>query len=237
LAPLTRRALSSAAVHLAARDRDLARILAEDGVPPLWARRPGFKTLVRIILEQQVSLASARAVFRRLETGAGPLTPERLLAAGPARLRRLGITRQKAAYCVNLARALNHGGFDLRALMTLDDDAARARLLRIKGIGPWTTDIYLLMAMRRPDIWPGGDVALAKAVRVVKGLRTPPTSARLQEMAEEWRPFRAVAARMFWHHYLRNGLSRRQGGRRTDRSTPSAQTTVEECRNERRSGP
>jgi DNA-3-methyladenine glycosylase II len=199
---LTERALAEAAARLAERDRDLARILRTDGVPPLWARPPGFGTLLRIILEQQVSLASARAAYRRLVAGVRPLTPRRLRALGSARVRRLGITRQKAAYCVNLSHAVCSGGLDLRALRTLDDDAARSHLVRIKGIGPWTADIYLLMAVRRPDIWPVGDVALAKAVRTVKHLRRLPSPARLSEIAEAWRPFRAVAARMLWQHYL-----------------------------------
>jgi DNA-3-methyladenine glycosylase II len=126
---LTRRSLAEAAGRLAARDPDLARVLRTDGVPPLWARRPGFETLLRVILEQQVSLASARATFVRLKTGVRPLVPERVLAAGPARLRRLGITRQKAGYCIALAGALCQDGFDLRSLAALDDDAARARLV------------------------------------------------------------------------------------------------------------
>ena len=204
---MTRSDLARAAVRLAARDRDLARILRTDGVPPLWGRRPGFRTLLRIILEQQVSLASAQAACRRLEAGVRPLTPQQVLALGALRLRRLGITRQKAAYCINVSRALcDDGGLDLRALAAFDDDAVRARLVRIKGIGPWTADIYLVMAMRRPDVWPAGDVALAKALRVVKRLRTTPSAARMSEIAEGWRPFRAVAARMLWHHYLLGGI-------------------------------
>lgn len=204
---LTGRTLAAAAVHLAGRDRDLARILKADGVPPLWARRPGFSTLLRIILEQQVSLASARAAFRRLETGVTPLTPERLLAGGDAHLRSLGITRQKAEYCISLSRAVHRDGLDLPAMAKMDDEAARVHLMRVKGIGPWTADIYLLMAMRRPDIWPSGDVALARAVCAVKRLRKPLSGVRLSEVADAWRPFRAVAARMLWHHYL---LTRRE---------------------------
>jgi DNA-3-methyladenine glycosylase II len=201
--PMTRSGLAGAAAYLAGRDRDFARILRADGVPPLWARRPGFQTLLRIILEQQVSLASAQAALRRLAAGVRPLTPERVLAAGPSHLMRLGLTRQKAVYCHNLADALCNDGLNLRALAAMDDDTARAHLVAIKGVGPWTADIYLLMALRRPDIWPAGDLALAKAARVVKRLRQVPSQARLAEIAEDWQPFRAVAARMLWHHYLR----------------------------------
>jgi len=202
---LTKRSLAEAAAHLSGRDRDLAGILSAHGVPPLWARRPGFPTLLRIVLEQQVSLASARAAYRRLAAGVVPLTPDRCLRLGASHLRGLGITRQKAAYCVNIAEAVHRGEFDLRDLARMDDETARAALVRIKGIGPWTADIYLLMAMRRPDVWPAGDVALVKAVRAVKRLRSLPSPARMCRISEPWRPFRAVAARMLWQHYLLNG--------------------------------
>jgi DNA-3-methyladenine glycosylase II len=206
---LTRSSLRRSAACLASRDRDLARILEADGPPPLWARRPGFATLLRIILEQQVSLASARATFLQVRRGLGRVTPGRVLTAGPEGLRSLGLTRQKAAYCVNLARAVSGGELDLRELSTLDDGDVRSRLTRITGIGRWTADIYLLMAMGRPDVWPGGDIALAKAAHAVKGLRKAPGQDRLAQIAAGWRPFRSVAARMLWHHYLRNRLGRR----------------------------
>jgi DNA-3-methyladenine glycosylase II len=199
-AALTRDGLADGARRLAARDRDLARLLKRDGVPPLWARPPGFTTLLRIILEQQVSLASGRAALRRLEAGVVPFTPERFLALGAEHVRTLGITRQKARYCIDLARALRDGGLDLRALARMDDATARAALLRVNGIGPWTADVYLLMAMRRPDVWPGGDLALVKAACAVKRLPDP---ARLEHVSDAWRPYRAIAARMLWQHYLR----------------------------------
>jgi DNA-3-methyladenine glycosylase II len=205
---ITAATLAAAAKRLASRDRDLARILAADGPPPLWARRPGFAALLRIILEQQVSLASARAILLRVRRGLGRLTPGRVLSAGEEALRRMGLTRQKAAYCVNLARAVSGGALDLRGLGPLDDEAIRSRLTRVTGIGRWTADIYLLMALGRPDVWPAGDVALAKAARAVKRLRSLPAQDRLARIAEGWRPYRAVAARMLWHHYLTNGMGR-----------------------------
>ncbi len=201
---LNGKSLAEAAADLANRDRDLARTLKTHGVPPLWGRRPGFQTLVRIILEQQVSLASAQAAYRRLAAGVAPLTPERMLALGAAHVRGLGVTRQKAGYCLNLAEAIQEGGVDLRALARMDDAAARAALVRIKGIGNWTADIYLLMAMRRPDVWPSGDVALAKALQQLKGLRVLPSVERQTDMAQAWRPYRSVAARMLWQHYLKD---------------------------------
>lgn len=205
-ATLNARSLLSAATMLAARDRGLASILAAHGPPPLWARKPGFATLVRIILEQQVSLVSARAMFARLSLNIEPFAPERFVELGEGYLRSLGVTRQKAAYCLDLARAEGEGR--LKRLSRIDDAAARALLMSVKGIGPWTADIYLLMALRRPDIWPVGDIALASAVMKIKKLESRPGNEELARMARKWRPFRSVAARMCWQFYLseRNSL-------------------------------
>jgi len=201
-ATLTRRDLKAAARHLAGQDRDLRRILKTHGPPPLWGRRPGFATLVRIILEQQVSLASARAIFRRLELGVAPFTPERFVELGTARLRSLGVTRQKAAYCLHVAEAVSDGRLNLKTVARLDDAAVAATLTRLKGVGPWTAGIYLLMALRRPDVWPAGDIALVQAVRRVKRLRGHASPERVARLADTWRPYRSVAARMMWQHYL-----------------------------------
>ena len=199
---LTIHSLSDAATFLATRDRDLAEILAKHDRPPLWARRPGFATLVRIILEQQVSLASARAIFARLTAGVAPFTPEQVCAVGEPYLRSLGLTRQKATYCLELARTMTSGELNLVALSRMDDQEAKTQLMRVKGVGSWTADIYLLMALRRPDVWPSGDLALAQSVARVKRLRTYPGPEKLEKIAEAWRPFRSVAARMLWQHYL-----------------------------------
>jgi DNA-3-methyladenine glycosylase II len=204
---LTNQGLAAATAALATKDKDLARLLKRDGVPPLWARRPGFVTLVRIVFEQQVSLASASATYRRLTDDLAPLTPERILAAGVEHLRSLGITRQKAAYCINVAEAIRSADLDLKAVGRSDDDSAIRALTRVTGVGPWTAIIYLLMALRRPDVWPTGDIALAAAAQSVKRLRKRPTQEELTELAEGWRPHRAAAARMLWQHYL-NGLSK-----------------------------
>ena len=201
-AALTRAHLLEAARHLAGRDPHLKQILEVHGPPPLWGRRPGFAALVRIILEQQVSLASARAAYRRLAEGVAPFTPERFLQVGAARLRSLGVTRQKAAYCLNLAAEIQAGRIDLGAVARMDDAAVASTLTRINGIGPWTAGIYLLMALRRPDVWPAGDVALVRAVHRVKGLHGRPSPERAARVADSWRPFRSVAARMMWQHYL-----------------------------------
>ncbi len=156
---------------LADRDAHLAEVVQKYGPPPLWAREPGFPTLVYIILEQQVSLASARAAFDRLKAAVRPLTPRRFLKLTDSELLRIGFSRQKTLYTRLLAESLARRYFDLRDLHGLQDDAARKMLVAFKGIGSWTADIYLLSALRRPDIWPTGDLALATAVQEVMRLR------------------------------------------------------------------
>jgi len=198
------------------RDEDLAGIVKNFGPPPFWQREPGFPTLVYLILEQQVSLASAKAAYQRLLAAAGsPLRPERFLEFDGRHLKRIGFSRQKTGYCRLLAQSILECRLNLEAVAHLDDDAARAELIRIKGIGPWTADVYLLMALRRPDVWPVGDLALQKAVRRIKRLRKHPSTVRLEKIGEAWRPWRAVAARLLWHDYLsrlaaaRNGRSKK----------------------------
>ena len=166
----------------------------------MWARRPGFPTLLRIVLEQQVSLVSARAMFERLRSNIEPFTAEGFINAGEMHLRSLGVTRQKAHYCVQVAQAFIGGHLD--SLGRMHDDAAHTALLSIKGVGPWTANIYLLMALRRPDIWPDGDVALATALGRIRKMKTRPSFPELAKIAEAWRPYRSVAARMLWQYYL-----------------------------------
>jgi DNA-3-methyladenine glycosylase II len=187
---------------LTARDGHLAAVIKKHGLPPLWVRPPGFPTLVYIILEQQVSLASARAAFQRLRTVANPLTPARFLKLSDKQLKQVGFSRQKTLYTRLLAESLVMKYLDLNDLHDLPDDAARKFLIALKGIGAWTADIYLLSALRRPDIWPIGDLALAVAVQEVKRLRSRPSPERLEKLSRVWQPYRAVAARLFWHAYL-----------------------------------
>ena len=185
---------------LAARDRHLASIYDIHGVPPMWGRRPGFPTLLRIVLEQQVSLVSARAMFERLKSNLEPFTALGFIEAGEAYLRSLGVTRQKAHYCVQVAEAFTDGHLDQVGGMS--DADAHAALMSINGVGPWTANIYLLMALRRPDIWPDGDVALATAVGKLRNMKQRPSFLELAKIAERWRPYRSVAARMLWQYYL-----------------------------------
>jgi DNA-3-methyladenine glycosylase II len=194
--------LHAAAGILADGDPDLRGILDRLGPPPLWDRPPGFATVVAIVLEQQVSLRSGAAALDRLRRAAGSLEPGAVAALGEGEARAAGLTRQKARYVVALAEAAIDGRFDPRAVAAAPDDEARSRLTALLGIGRWTADIYLLMALGRPDIWPDGDLALAAAMRRAKGLETIPDAAAQRRIAEAWRPWRAVAARLLWHAYL-----------------------------------
>jgi DNA-3-methyladenine glycosylase II len=198
--PLTNESLAVAAAELAARDRHLGSIYTVHGVPPMWGRRTGFSTLLRIVLEQQVSLVSARAMFERLKSSISPITPAEVIQRGEGYLRSLGVTRQKAHYCVQIAEAFTNGELD--RIGRLSDEEAHAALLRIKGVGPWTANIYLLMALKRPDIWPDGDIALATAVARIRKMKSRPSFIELAKIAERWRPYRSVAARMLWQYYL-----------------------------------
>ena len=197
---LTKASLEQLTRTLARRDPMLGRVLRETGLPQLNARRPGFATLIRIILEQQVSLASGEAVFRKLASGVEALRPQVLAHTTEARLRSLGLTGQKARYCRQLAIAIDSGSLDLTGLG--DDDEAIDKLTRVHGIGTWTAEVYLLMALRRPDVWPSKDLALMVALQQLKKLRARPSPIEIIAFAEAWRPYRSVAARMLWHYYL-----------------------------------
>jgi DNA-3-methyladenine glycosylase II len=205
---LDRVTLDRAVADLAERDSDLAAIVARFGPPPLWDRAPGFATLLHIVLEQQVSLASAQAAFDRLTAAADPLTPARFLSFTDGELLAIGFSRQKARYGRELASALESGDLDLDALATRDDDDVRVALEAIPGIGPWTSTIYLLMVLGRPDVWPVGDIALQTAAAEVLRLDRRPGPDEMTRIGEPWRPWRSVAARLLWHDYLaRRGRS------------------------------
>lgn len=206
---LDRRSLHRGVTYLARKDRELAAVVRRHGPPPLWARKPGVATLVQIILEQQVSLASARAIYRRLKEELGDVTRESIAACGVAGLRRLGVTRQKAGYCYELAGRIAAGDLNLRRVARAPVAAARAELMRVPGIGPWSADIYLLMVLRHPDIWPTGDGALLTALQYIKRLARRPTVEEAEEHARRWAPWRAVAARVLWHGYLAGSLRTR----------------------------
>jgi len=198
---LTKLSFKRGLQSLIEKDTDLARILKRLGQPPMWEREPGFSTLVHIILEQQVSLASAKAAFQRLNSVIH-LTPDRFLKLSDAELKTVGFSRQKTGYCRDLAESIVEGRIDLDALKKMSESAVKAKLLKIKGIGPWTADIYLLMVLLRPDIWPVGDLALAQAVFDVKNLSSIPSTSEMDKIGADWKPWRAIAARLLWFHYL-----------------------------------
>ena len=200
--PLSDQTLQTAVQELVQRDSSFAKIVSCCDLPPLWQREPGFATLIHIILEQQVSLASANAAYQRLRTKLQPLTPGGFLALTDTDLRQIGFSRQKTSYGRALAQAIVDKRLDLASLEKLDDQQVRDRLMTIKGIGLWTANIYLLLALKRPDIWPNGDLALHAAIQQIKGLPQRPTSAEALAMSVAWQPWRAVAARLLWHFYL-----------------------------------
>ena len=199
---LSRSTLKRSAKLLAAEHPELALVLEKYGPPPLWDREPGFATLLHIILEQQVSLASARACFDRLRARVGHVSPESLLSLEDVELRAAGFSRQKAGYAKQLSESAIAGRVDLDSLHLLSDDEVRSELTKVKGIGAWTSDIYLLMALLRPDVMPRGDIALHEAYRRLAGLDKRPGADEFLSIAERWKPYRSVAARLLWHFYL-----------------------------------
>jgi DNA-3-methyladenine glycosylase II len=200
--PLEDESFVAYARELAQRDPAIGAVVEAYGLPMFWRRPASFATLVLLVVEQQVSLASAKAVFDRLMAALGTVTPETLALASPDLLGQVGLTRQKQRYVQLLANAVLDGTFDLGGLAALPDSEARQQLLALTGIGPWTADVYLLSALGRPDMWPVGDRALQVGVGEVLGHEVVPTPVELEALGEPWRPVRAVAARLVWHAYL-----------------------------------
>jgi DNA-3-methyladenine glycosylase II len=201
LAVLTKRRLKGATLELARKHPELARVHELYGTPPLWDREPGFATLLQIILEQQVSLASAKACFDKLAARLGHVTPANVLTLNDTEMKRVGFSRQKTAYARHLSEALIEKRIDLDGLHKLPDAGVKAELTKLRGVGEWTSDIYLLMALLRPDVMPKGDIALHAAWHKLSG-GPKPTSDEFLVIAERWRPYRSVAARLLWHFYL-----------------------------------
>jgi len=199
---LDEQSLLSAVEVLAARDPTLLEIIKKHGPPPLWSRDPTFSTLVKIILEQQVSLASAQAAYNKLTKAVNPLNPRTFLTVTDNELRNIGFSRQKARYCRILSEAILDGDINLDEIKEKSDDDVMKILTALKGVGPWTASIYLLMALRRPDIWPEGDRALLVSMKDSMNLTSVPDPAEALLIAESWKPWRSVAARILWHSYL-----------------------------------
>lgn len=200
---------------LAERDPDIAAAYARFGLPPERRSAPGFAGLIRMIAGQQVSVPSARAIVARLEACVDPLTAEEFLKAGDDDLRAAGLSRPKLRYGRILATEIAEGRLDVDGLAGLDDAAAIAALTRVKGIGRWTAEIYLLFALQRPDVWPVGDLALCIAAQHVKNLRARPDTKDMTALGEAWRPHRSAAARLLWHLYRHPGVALGRGVKRT----------------------
>jgi DNA-3-methyladenine glycosylase II len=177
-------------------------LLVRNGEPPLWRREPTFATLTLLVLEQQVSLASARSAFQKLAGAIGVVDPEQFLELDDAELRAIGFSRQKAGYVRGIADLILSGDLDLRFISQLGGSEAIAELVKIRGVGVWTASCFALFVNGSPDIWPSGDRALYVSMRTVFAMDAVPTKAVADAMAEEWRPYRSIAATMLWHDYL-----------------------------------
>ena len=188
--------------ELTAQDTNLATIVTRWGNPPFWIHVHGFPGLVIAILAQQVSLESANATFSKLENALGAVEPKGILTLDDASLKTIGFSRQKASYVRGIARGILEDEIHIPALDSMNDDKARQYLINLRGIGAWTADVYLLFSLRRPDAWPSGDLALAKAIQEIEGLAAMPDWEEVDNFAARWRPWRAVAARILWHDYL-----------------------------------
>jgi DNA-3-methyladenine glycosylase II len=188
--------------ELVGRDPGLAMVISRYGNPPFWTHTPGFLGIVLAILSQQVSLESAQATFNRLLHITGSISPDHFLSLNAQTLKGIGFSRQKSSYIRGVALDMLAGEFNLEEVELMDDERARERLTEVRGIGPWTADTYLLFALRRRDAWPSRDLALAKAIQEIRGQITIPSWEEVDSIADHWRPWRAVAARILWHHYL-----------------------------------
>ena len=187
--------------EVAKKDRELKNIIEEYGYPPLWVRPNSFETLVLTILEQQVSLASAYAAYKKLKEKIR-ISPKNLLALTDEELRGCYFSRQKIVYTRELAQAILSRRISLRAFSEQPDEVVRNELKKLKGIGDWTVDIYLIHALRRHDIFPIGDLALINAIKITKGLENI-NREELLRMSEPWKPYRSMATMIFWHYYIR----------------------------------
>ncbi|MEM9587067.1 MAG: DNA-3-methyladenine glycosylase 2 family protein [Planctomycetota bacterium] len=199
--PLDDQSIRRAAKRLADSDRLLAAVLERLGPPPLWKRPARFSTFVRIILEQQVSLASAKSTYDQLKRQAGTVTAKRVTKLGEAGLRELGFSRQKARYTFALAEDVRNRRFSIRGLANLSSSDAHRQITSRLGLGDWSADVYLMMALGHPDILPVGDLALIKGVHELDP-QVQPNAPDVSERAEVWRPYRSVATRMVWQAYL-----------------------------------
>lgn len=187
---------------LAKLDADLKIIIDTHGHPPLWKREQSFETLIHIILEQQVSLASAKAALNKLKEKIGAVTPQKILQLTDAELRACYFSRQKIIYARHLAEAVANKQLNLKKLSPAPDEVVRAALKKIKGIGDWTVDVYLMMVLQRSNLFPTGDIALINSIKEIKSLPKHTSKEEILLIAERWAPYRTIAAFILWHSYL-----------------------------------
>jgi DNA-3-methyladenine glycosylase II len=187
---------------LAKKDKELKAIIKQHGHPPMWVRPATFQSLILFILEQQVSLASAYAAFKKLKQKIGFVTPSKILQLTDAELRACYFSRQKIIYARELANAIRNKQLNLKKLHTSHEDEIRQELKKIKGIGDWTVDVYLMHALQRTDLFPLGDIALVNSLKEVKQLPKDISKEKMLEIAEPWRPYRTIASMILWHAYI-----------------------------------
>lgn len=190
--------------YLTGFDDDLKTILDAHGYPPMWTRSNSLETLVHIILEQQVSLASALAALNKLKEKITEITPDALLSLNDEEMRACYVSRQKMGYIRGLAQAIKSREIILDDFEKMADDEVRQKLIYLKGIGNWTIDVYLMFSLQRTDIFPIGDLAAVNALKRLKGLSSFTSKEELLEIINAWKPFRTVACMILWHYYLSN---------------------------------
>src|SRR5436309_4792236 len=201
--------LDAAIAGLVAADPRFAEVLARAGRPPLRRRADGFAGLASIVVSQQLSTASASAIWDRLRAALDPLDHGAVLAARAAKLARAGLSAPKIKTLKAIAKAIERGELDLPSLVQLPADEAHANLTAVHGIGPWTADIYLLFCLGHGDAWPAGDLALQEAARLLLGLKARPSAKEMGPLAEDWRPWRGAAACVLWSYY--RAIKKREG--------------------------
>ena len=196
---------------LAKKDKDLRQIIKQHGYPPMWTRPASFQTLILFILEQQVSLASAYAAFKKLKARIGYVTPSKILSLTDEELRSCYFSRQKIVYARELAKAVQSKQLSLKKFSNAHEDEIRIELKKVKGIGDWTVDVYLMHALQRSDLFPLGDIALVNSLKETKQLHPHITREKMLAIAEPWRPYRSVASMILWHSYIQKRGIKLQG--------------------------
>ena len=196
---------------LTKKDKELRNIIRQHGYPPMWTRPNTFQTLILTILEQQVSLAAAYAAFKKLKEKIGYVTPQKILQLSDEEMRACYFTRQKMGYARHLAEAIIKKQISLKKLSLLPDEEVREQLIRLKGIGHWTIDVYLMHALQRTDLFPLGDIALVNSLKETKQLHPHVSKDEMLAIAEPWRPYRTIASMILWHSYIKKRNIKLQG--------------------------